>query len=75
MPAWKVLFIMTFGLACLALALATVVVPTTTAAADYKWLWGTGLLAATVGLGTLFTMFLRHADRTFTLSRSRYAQR
>jgi bacteriorhodopsin len=65
MPAWKVLFIVVFGLVCLALALATVVVPMTLKNDPYRWAYFGGLLFATVVVGTLFTVFLRAADRGF----------
>jgi hypothetical protein len=65
MPAWKVLFIVLFGFVCLALALGTIVVPISMGADDSKWAWFAGLLVGTIVMGTLFTMFLRHADRTF----------
>jgi hypothetical protein len=65
MPAWKVLFVMVFGLACLALALATIVVPLSMPGDDDRWLWLGGLLVGTIIMSTLFTLFLRHADRTF----------
>jgi hypothetical protein len=61
MPVWKVLFIMLFGAVCLALALATVIVPISMAGGQ-RWLWAGGLLSATLGMGTLFALFLRHAD-------------
>jgi hypothetical protein len=63
MPAWKALFIVVFGCACLALALATVVVPMSVD--EHRWLWLAGLLVGTVCMGTLFTLFLNRADRTF----------
>jgi hypothetical protein len=63
MSAWKAVFIVTFGCICLGLALATIVVPMSVD--EYNWLWLAGLLAATVFMGTLFTLFLRWADRTF----------
>jgi hypothetical protein len=75
MSVWKVLFIVVFGGVCLALAFATVVVPTTTAAAAHKWAWGAGLLAATVVMSTLFTLFLRWSDQSFTLASARYGRR
>jgi hypothetical protein len=65
MSAWKVLFIMVFGCTCLALALSTVVVPMTLKGDQYRWVWFGGLLFGTVVMGTLFTVFLRHADRSY----------
>ena len=69
MPVWKVLFIMAFGSACLALGLATIIVPMTLVQDGYRWLWLAGLLVATVGMGTLFRLFLNSADRALTLKR------
>jgi len=66
MSAWKVLFIMAFGCVCLALALATVVVPMTVVESWDRWLWLAGLLFATVCMGTLFTLFLQSADRALS---------
>ena len=67
MPAWKVLFIVTFACVCLALAFATLVVPMTQTADQHRWLWLAGLLGATVGMSTLFALFLRSTDRAFKL--------
>jgi hypothetical protein len=67
MSNWKVLFILVFALVCLALAGATIVVPLTQGAADNKWQWLGGLLAATVVMGALLALFLRRADRAFKL--------
>jgi methenyltetrahydromethanopterin cyclohydrolase len=67
MPAWKALFIVVFGCACLALALGTIVVPMSVD--ENPWLWLAGLLFATVCMGTLFTIFLKKADRTFKSGR------
>jgi hypothetical protein len=67
MPTWKVLFIVAFGLLCLGLAFATIIVPMTQSAGDNRWLWLGGLLAATATMGTLFAMFLRSTDRAFRL--------
>jgi membrane protein YdbS with pleckstrin-like domain len=75
MSVWKVLFIAVFACVCLALAFATAVVPTTAAAADNKWAWGAACLAATVVMVTLFILFLRWSDRTFSLSSPRYTRR
>jgi hypothetical protein len=63
MPAWKVLFIVAFGGVCLALTLATIIVPMTVVTSGYRWVWLAGLLFATVCMGTLFTLFLKSADR------------
>jgi hypothetical protein len=65
MSAWKVLLVVVLGFICLALALATVVVPMTLRGDEHRWVWFGGLLFGTVCMGTLFTIFLRHADRTF----------
>ena len=67
MSVWKVLFIVVFALTCLGLAFATVVVPTTRSLGDDRWVWGGGLLVATIVMGTLLTLFLRSADRAFKL--------
>jgi hypothetical protein len=63
MPVWKVLFIMAFACACLALALTTVIVPATLVEGGQRWLWLSGLLLATTCAGTLLALFLRHADK------------
>jgi hypothetical protein len=61
MPVWKVLFIVVLFCACLALASATVVYPTTTGV-EHPWLWVAGLFVATIFMGALFTLFLRSAS-------------
>lgn len=65
MSDWKVLFITLLGVICLALVIATIVVPLAVDANDNKWLWFGGLLLATICVGTLFALFLRSSDRTF----------
>jgi len=65
MPAWKVIFIAVVGLACLGLAFAAFIVPMTDI--EHRWLWCVGLLVATAVLGTLFTLFLRSADRALKM--------
>lgn len=67
MPAWKVLFIMLFGLVCLGLAFATILVPLTDYAGPQRWLWFGGLLAGTIVMGSLFAWYLRSLDRAFKL--------
>jgi hypothetical protein len=62
MPVWKVMFTALLFFICLALATATLIYPTTTAGGEHPWLWGMGLLAATVVFGGLFTLFLRRAS-------------
>jgi hypothetical protein len=71
MSDWKVLCVVAFGCASLALVLATIVVPLALTEADHKWLWFGGLLLATIVVGTLFTLFLRMADRTYNLGGAR----
>jgi hypothetical protein len=65
MPAWKVLFIAFLGIICLALGLATIVVPMTLVEDNTRWLWLAGLLVATGIMGTLLRLFLISADRAF----------
>jgi hypothetical protein len=69
MPAWKVLLVLVFALACLALVLATVVVPLTLGPEDHRWLWFGGLLLASLGMGTLFRLYLRREDRLYKVGR------
>lgn len=61
MPVWKVLLIGMFACACLALATATIVVPFSYTGGQ-RWLWLAGLVAATLCMGGLFALFLRHAS-------------
>jgi hypothetical protein len=63
MPTWKVLLVLVFGLVCLGLTLATLIVPWSVVESGYRWLWFVGLLCATVCMGTLFTLFLQSAGR------------
>lgn len=67
MPAWKVLFIMMFGLVCLTLAFATILIPLSDYAGKDRWLWLAGLLTATVLMSSLFAWYLRKLDRAFKL--------
>jgi Na+/H+-translocating membrane pyrophosphatase len=60
MPTWKVLLIGLLFCACLALSLATILVPLSHEGSS-RWLWLSGLLAATVLAGLLLATFLRHA--------------
>jgi hypothetical protein len=71
MPAWKVLFVTAFGLVCLGLALATIIVPLSLIETWHRWLWLVGLLFATVCMGTLFTLFLKISDRTLSRNNRR----
>jgi hypothetical protein len=63
MAGWKVLFICVFACVCLALALSTILVPMAHQDGQW-WLWLGGLLTATLCVGALFTLFLRHAGRS-----------
>lgn len=65
MRDWKAAFIVVFGCTCLALVLATVVAPLALTAEDHRWLWFSGLLVASLCMSTLFTLFLRSADRAY----------
>ena len=67
MPAWKVLFIGVFACACLALAVATFVVPFAQEGGQ-RWVWMGGLLLATLCAGGLLALFLRHAGRSLDVS-------
>ena len=60
MPAWKVMLIGLLSCICLALTLATILITLDEKGTD-RWIWLTGLLAATVAVGTLLVLFLRHA--------------
>lgn len=64
MAAWKTLVVMLFAVICLGLALATIIVPLTITT-DERWIWLGGLLAGTLIMGTLFTLFLRAQDRKY----------
>jgi hypothetical protein len=65
MPIWQVLFIAMLGLICLALALATLIVPMTLVEDSSRWFWLAGLLVTTVLTGTIFRLYLNSADRNF----------
>ena len=65
MPAWKALFIMFFGILCLALVFGTIIVTLALTPEEHKWEWFSGLLGASIVMGTLFALFLRSADRAF----------
>jgi hypothetical protein len=61
MPVWKVLFIGLLACVCLGLAMATFVVPFAQEGGQ-RWVWMGGLLSATLCMGVLFALFLRHAS-------------
>jgi hypothetical protein len=65
MPAWKILLVMLFAAICFGLTLATIIVPLTLSESEGRWVWFGGLLAGTIVMGTLFTLFLRSQDRKF----------
>jgi hypothetical protein len=67
MPVWKVLLVGLLGGVCLALALATVVIPLDRTGGE-RWAWLGGLLAATLCAGALFVLFLRWAGRSLDFS-------
>jgi hypothetical protein len=69
MPAWKVLFILVFACVCLALVIATLVVPLALDGESYRWLWFSVLFLATICMATLFALYLKREDRTFKLGR------
>lgn len=69
MPIWKVLFIAMLGLICLALALATLIVPMTVVENYSRWFWLAGLLVSTVFMGTMFRLFMNSADRDLSSNR------
>ena len=62
MPAWKVLLIGFFGVACMGLAVAIFVVPLAYEGGE-RWAWLGGLVAGAIITGTLFVMFLKSASR------------
>jgi hypothetical protein len=66
MADWKVLVILVLGLVCFALGMATLIVPLALTEEEHKWLWFAGLLLASICMGTLFTLYLKRVDRTFT---------
>jgi hypothetical protein len=61
MPAWKVLLVGLFGVVCLALTMATIVVPLSKSGGGMWAWWLGGLFVASLATGTLFVLFLRHA--------------
>jgi len=72
MPVWKVLFIMVFGLVCMGLGLATIIVPMTVVETGFRWVWLGGLFFATIGMGLLLRLFLQSADRAFDRANRRH---
>ncbi len=60
MPAWKVLLIGLLACICMGLATASFVVPFNYDG-NQRWLWLGGLLSATLFMGVLLALFLRHA--------------
>ena len=51
------------------MVLATLVVPLSLGAEDYRWVWFGGLLVASICMSTLFTLYLRYEDRSFKVGR------
>ncbi len=66
MPAWKVAVVALFGLLCLALGWGTLIVAISFSVEEHKWLWFSGLLFATLLMTTLFVLFMKVADRSYT---------
>ena len=66
MAPWKVLLIGLLALSSLALAMATIAVPLAQEGAR-RWAWLAGLLLSTIVMGTLLSLFLRHAGAALTL--------
>jgi hypothetical protein len=64
MATWKVLVTVLLGLLSFALAMGTLIA-LISGGMDYRWLWFGGLLVGTLFMGTLLTLFLRAADRTY----------
>lgn len=60
MAIWKVLIILLLTCICMALAMATIIIPISQDGA-MKWAWLGGLLAATLGAGTLLVFFMKYA--------------
>jgi hypothetical protein len=65
MAAWKVVFIVVLGVACLGLASATFITPLALTVEENKWAWFAGFFAGTAVMVALFVLFLRSADRAF----------
>jgi hypothetical protein len=70
MPAWKVMLIGLLAGICLALAMATILIPMDKEGSD-RWIWLGGLLAGTLFTGGLFALFLRHAGHSLDASPNR----
>ena len=63
------LFILLFAGVCLLLTMATLVVPLAMNAEDHRWLWFGGLLVTSILMVRMFTLFLKHADRSYKVGR------
>jgi hypothetical protein len=61
MPVWKVLLVGLFAVVCMSLATAAIIVPFGFEGNE-RWLWLGGLILATLVVGVLFALFLRHAS-------------
>jgi hypothetical protein len=70
MPAWKVLLVGFFGVLCLALVAAIIVVPFAYTGGQ-RWGWLGGLVGGLLVVGTLFVLFLRSASRAMDAKPSR----
>jgi hypothetical protein len=65
MPHWKVVFIMAFGILCLGLAFGAFLAPLALTNEEHRWEWCAGLAVVGLIMATLFTLFLKSADRAF----------
>jgi hypothetical protein len=66
MPAWKVLLICALACICLALGMATIAIPIALEGGQ-RWLWLGVLLGATLGIGALLALFMKHAGAALAL--------
>ncbi len=69
MALWKVLFIALFACTCFGLTMATLVVPLALTDEEHRWIWFAALLVSSIGMGTLFTLYLKYEDRHFRVGR------
>ncbi|MBY0229081.1 MAG: hypothetical protein K2W96_07370 [Gemmataceae bacterium] len=65
MATWKVLVVLLFGIASLALIISTLIMGMSLGDRSDGWPWFAGSAGGTVVVGALFILFLRSADRGY----------
>ena len=65
MATWKVLVVLLFACASLALMISTIIAGMSMGDGPGRWPWFAGMAVGTIVVGGLFALFLRSADRGY----------